>query len=93
MSAHSSLKVIAGATIARNVFFELSAQSEKKTAQYPAQCTKYRQHKIEVIWACLHHINEPKKDHFLVLSKCKNGLEALEYFLKHAEDEFIAIVN
>lgn len=39
---------------------------------------------IEMIRAWLHRIGEPETDHTLVLNKCRNDPEALEYFLKHA---------
>ncbi|UJO99891.1 MAG: hypothetical protein LZF64_12005, partial [Nitrosomonas sp.] len=40
--------------------------------------------KIEMIKAWLFKIGEPEEDHFLVLDKCRNDPEAMEYFLNHA---------
>ena len=36
----------------------------------------------------LYRIAEPTKDHDLVLNKCRNDLDAMDYFLKHARGEF-----
>ena len=49
---------------------------------------KIIQIEIEMIRAWLHKIGEPEMDHHLVLSKCRNDPEALEYFLKHARGEY-----
>lgn len=45
-------------------------------------------HKIEAIRAWLFSICEPVEDHHLVLDKCRNDPEAMEYFLRHANGEF-----
>ena len=37
-------------------------------------------------WLC--KIGEPEEDHHLVLDKCRNDPEAMEYFLKHARGEY-----
>ncbi|PTQ64126.1 hypothetical protein C8R26_1681 [Nitrosomonas oligotropha] len=41
---------------------------------------------IEMVRAWLCRINELVEDHNLVLNKCRNDPEALEYFLKHAKE-------
>jgi len=43
---------------------------------------------IEMIHAWLHKIGEPEEDHDIVLNKCRNDPEVLQYFLKHARGEF-----
>lgn len=43
---------------------------------------------IEKIREWLHRIGEPKEDHKLVLDKCRNDPQALEYYLKHTQGEF-----
>ncbi len=49
---------------------------------------KIMQIRIEMIRAWLHKIGEPEEDHHLILDKCRNDPEAMEYFLKHARGEF-----
>lgn len=44
--------------------------------------------KIEMVRAWLHHIGEQVEDHDIVLTKCRNDPEALQYFLKHAQGGF-----
>lgn len=43
---------------------------------------------IEVIRAWLFKINEPVEEHNLVLNKCRNEHQVLEYFMLHARGEF-----
>ncbi len=43
---------------------------------------------IEKIRSWLFHIGEPVEDHYLVLDKCRNDLDAMDYFLKHARSNF-----
>lgn len=43
---------------------------------------------IEMIQAWLHRIGEPVEDHALILDKCRNDHEALQYFMRHAQGEF-----
>ena len=43
---------------------------------------------LEKIQKWLIKIGEPEEDHHLVLDKCINDPEAMEYFLKHANNEF-----
>lgn len=43
---------------------------------------------IEKIQGWLYQIGEPEEEHHIVLDKCKNDPEVLEYFLKHARGEF-----
>ncbi len=44
---------------------------------------------IEQVQAWLHSIGEPEEDHHLVLTKCRNDPEALDYFMKHVNGEFL----
>lgn len=43
---------------------------------------------IEKIRSWLFHIGEPVEDHYLVLDKCRNDLDAMDYFLKHGRGDF-----
>lgn len=43
---------------------------------------------IELIQSWLYQISEPEEDHHLILDKCRNDYEAMDYFLKHARGEF-----
>lgn len=49
--------------------------------------------KIEMIKAWLFRIGESEEDHFLILDKCRNDPEALQYFLKHSRSEFEEMQN
>lgn len=88
MPAQNSLKSLAGAVLDRTIPRTLSAQYKKEPAQYShiAQKTGNLNTQIETVRAWLHRIDEPVKDHNLVLDKCRNDPEALEYFLKHAKE-------
>ena len=96
MLAQNSLKSLAGAVLDRTIPRTLSAQYQKEPAQYPhiAQKTgnstavnsNVESLQIEMIRAWLHRIGEPEEDHFLVLDKCLNNPEALEYFLEQAKE-------
>lgn len=88
MSAQNSLKAIAGAVIERTTSRTLPAQSQKVAAQYPHIAQKKGNFESELIRAWLFKIGEPEQDHCLVIDKCSNDPEALEYFLKHARGEF-----
>ena len=46
---------------------------------------------IEMIHAWLHKIGEPEEDHDIVLNKCRNDPDAMEYFLRHAKGEYETI--
>lgn len=46
---------------------------------------------IEIVRAWLHRIGEPETDHFLVIDKCRNDPDAMNYFLKHARGEYESI--
>ena len=46
---------------------------------------------IEMIHAWLHKIGEPEEDHDIVLNKCRNDPDAMEYFLRHARGEYETI--
>jgi len=90
MSAQNSLKSLAGAVLDRTIPRTLSAQYQKEPAQYPyiAQIMGNSDLllNIEKIRIWLSQIGEPVEDHYLVLDKCRNDPEALEYFLKHAKE-------
>jgi len=43
---------------------------------------------IEIIRAWLYEIGEPETDHDLVLNKCRNDSDALQYFLMHVRGEY-----
>jgi hypothetical protein len=43
---------------------------------------------IEIVRAWLFRINESETDHDLVLNKCRNDHQVLEYFMRHAHVEF-----
>lgn len=43
---------------------------------------------IEIFRAWLCRIDEPEADHHIVLSKCRNDHQVLEYFMRHARGEF-----
>ena len=43
---------------------------------------------ILVIQLWLFQIGEPEEDHYLVLDKCKNDPEVLQYFLRHARGQY-----
>tara|TARA_R110002073_G_scaffold202913_2_gene362492 strand:+ start:287 stop:562 length:276 start_codon:yes stop_codon:yes gene_type:complete len=88
MPAQNSLRAIAEAILERTTPRTLSAQSKKEAAQYPHIAQNLSNFNIEMISAWLHKIREPEELHFLVLDKCRNDPEALEYFLKHANGEF-----
>jgi hypothetical protein len=88
MPAQNSLKSLAGAVLDRTIPRTLSAQYQKEPAQYRhiAQIMGNSDLllNIEKIRIWLSQIGEPVEDHYLVLDKCRNDPEALEYFLKHA---------
>lgn len=44
---------------------------------------------LELVRSWLFKIGEPEADHFIVLEKCRADPEALAYFLKHANGEFL----
>lgn len=46
-------------------------------------------HDLEKIRAWLFKIGESEEDHHLVLNKCKSDPEAMTYYLRHAQGEFI----
>lgn len=46
------------------------------------------QKNILLIQSWLFKIGEPEEYHYIVLDKCKNDPEVLEYFLKHIYGEF-----
>jgi hypothetical protein len=56
------------------------------TFDTPIQAGK--QKNILLIQSWLFKIREPEEDHFLVLDKCRNDPEAMNYFLKHASGKF-----
>ena len=87
MSAQSSLKDIAGATLKRTTPRTLSAQSKKEAAQYPHIAQNLSNVYIEAISAWLNEIGEPESDHYLVLDKCRDDSEVLAYFLIHANGQ------
>lgn len=45
--------------------------------------------KIETIRTWLFKIGEPEGDHDIVLNKCRNDPDAMEYFLRHARGEYV----
>ena len=49
---------------------------------------KIDQQKIETVRTWLYRIDEPEEDHYLVLDKCRNDPDAMDYFLKHARGDF-----
>ena len=44
---------------------------------------------ILLIQSWLYQIGEPEEDHDLVLDKCRNDPDAMEYFLRHARGEYV----
>lgn len=88
MHAHNSLKSLAGAVLDRTIPRTLSAQYQKEPAQYPHIAQKIGNSdlivNIEKIRIWLFQIGEPVEDHDIVLNKCRNDPEAMEYFLEHA---------
>ena len=94
MSAQSSLKALSGAVLSRTMQRTLSAQYKKESTQYPHIAQKTGNSiavnsnaellQIEMIRGWLFKIGEPPEDHDLVLSKCRNDPEVLEYFMRHA---------
>lgn len=75
-----------GATVATHAN-QKSPTVAKVASVAVANCKdeKIKQIEIEMIRAWLFKIGEPKTDHDLVLNKCRNDPEALEYFLNHAK--------
>lgn len=63
-----------------------NGQQAPQTAATTEQQQAVIQLQIDLIKAWLFKINEPETDHDLVLNKCRNDPEALEYFLKHAKE-------
>lgn len=45
---------------------------------------------LEIIRQWLYRIGEPESGHHLVIDKCRNDPQALQYFLRHARGEFEA---
>lgn len=77
----------------------ISAQNEKKTAQYTAHCTKINQyvpgsknpffHEIEEIKAWLIATGRPPEDYLfrLIIDKCENDPEARQHFLRYSRTQ------
>ncbi|MXS83653.1 hypothetical protein [Nitrosomonas oligotropha] len=57
------------------------------TFDTPIQAGK--QKNILLIQSWLFKIGEPEEDHGIVLNKCRNDPDAMEYFLNHARGEYI----
>ena len=103
MHAQSSLKSLAGAVLDRTMPRTLPAQNKETArtlgAHYqtsPAHCTSQKTDslqsaQIEMIRAWLFKIGEPEEDHDIVLNKCRNDPDAMEYFLRHARGEYETI--
>lgn len=93
MQAQSSLKSLAGAVLDRAMQRTLPAQYPKTVRTLGAHCNSQETDslqslQIEATRAWLHRIGEPEEDHGIVLNKCRSDLEAMEYFLKHAQGGF-----
>lgn len=92
MPAQNSLKSLAGEVLDRTIPRTLSAQYQKEPAQYPHIAQKIGNSdlivNIEKIRIWLFQIGEPVEDHDIVLNKCRNDPDAMNYFLKHASGEF-----
>lgn len=71
---------------ADKITHELIERLRKHKPAIIEELKREQNQKIEIVraWLCL--INEPVEDHDLVLNKCRNDPEALEYFLKHAKE-------
>ncbi|MBX3616987.1 hypothetical protein [Nitrosomonas sp.] len=99
MHAQSSLKSLAGAVLDRTIPRTLPAQYPKTArtlgAHYQTSLTHCNSQKtdsfesleIEMIRAWLFKIDEPEEEHHLVLDKCRNDPDALQYFLQRASGE------
>lgn len=73
---------------AEKITHELIERLRKHKPAIIEELRRNRNQKIEMVRAWLYRIGESESDHALVLNKCRNDPEALEYFLKHAHGEF-----
>ena len=71
---------------AEKITHELIERLRKHKPAIIEELKREQNQKIEMVRAWLHRIGEPEADHDLVLNKCRNDPEALEYFLKHAKE-------
>ncbi|SDX03982.1 hypothetical protein [Nitrosomonas oligotropha] len=71
---------------AEKITHELIERLRKHKPAIIQELKREQNQKIEIIRAWLHIIGEPEEDHFLVLDKCLNNPEALEYFLEQAKE-------
>ncbi|AEJ00157.1 hypothetical protein Nit79A3_0251 [Nitrosomonas sp. Is79A3] len=71
--------------------YATTMQQTPKTNATTAQQQAVIQLQIEAIRAWLFRIGEPEEDHDIVLNKCRNDPDAMEYFLKHARGEYETI--
>jgi len=62
----------------------LSPSIPLKSNSPDSSCEFETEINLKMIRAWLFKIGEPEEDHFIVLDKCKNDPEAMEYFLEHA---------
>lgn len=72
---------------AEKITNELIERLRKHKPAIIEELKREQNQKIEMIRAWLRRIGEPPEDHHIVLSKCRNDPEALEYFLKHARGD------
>ncbi len=72
-----------------NIGVKPSTLNQQQRDYLTANKTAIVEHlQIEMIRAWLYKIGEPEEDHYLVLGKCRNDPESIQYFLKHARGEY-----
>ena len=67
---------------------ELTEPPKDTSVSFVSTVQAVNEKNILLIQSWLFQIDEPKEDHYLVLDKCRNDSEAMEYFLKHARGEY-----
>ena len=67
---------------------ELTKPPKDTSVSFVSTVQAVNEKNILLIQSWLFQIDEPKENHYLVLDKCRNDSEAMEYFLKHARGEY-----
>jgi hypothetical protein len=73
---------------AEKITHELIDRLRKHKSAIIQELKREQNQKIEIVRAWLFRINESETDHDLVLNKCRNDHQVLEYFMRHAHGEF-----
>ena len=81
-------KVESGKNFSNSLIAEVSKVPEVPFDTFDTFSQAVKEKNILLIQTWLFQIDEPKEDHYLVLDKCRNDPEAMEYFLKYARGEY-----